>query len=74
MSQGENGCGLYVQTPTLFDIFTATKEHVGKNVNDGISVVVPKTKKMSYVEAARTTHIVDNQNRLIANGDDLMDH
>ena len=59
---------------TLFDIFTTTKERVGNNVNAGISVVVPKTKKMSYVEAARTTHIVDNQNHLIANGDDPLDH
>ena len=59
---------------TLFDIFSTTKERVGNNVNNGISVVVPKTKKMSYVEAAKTAHIVDNQNRLIANGNDPLDH
>ena len=47
---------------------------VGNSVNNGISVVVPKTKKMSYVEAARTARIVDNQNRLIANGGDPLDH
>jgi len=47
---------------------------VGNNVNNGISVVVPKTKKMSYVEAAKTAHIVDNQNRQIANGNDPLDH
>jgi len=59
---------------TLFDIFSTTKERVGNNVNNGISVVVPKTKKMSYVEAAKTAHIVDNQNCLIANGNDPLDH
>ena len=47
---------------------------VGNSVNNGISVVVPKMKKMSYVEAARTARIVDNQNRLIANGGDPLDH
>ena len=59
---------------TLFDIFDTTKERVGNNVNNGMSVVEPRIKKMSYVEAAKTAHRVAKQNRLIADGKDPLDH
>ena len=59
---------------TLFDIITSTKERVGNNINISISVVKPKTKKMSYVEATKTAQRVDKQNRLIADGEDPLDH
>ena len=64
----------WVHISTLFDIFSTPKERVGNNVNNGNSVVAPNPKRMTYVEAAKTAHRVDKQNRLIADGKDPLDH